>query len=236
MHFLDLILPKKYNVPMSTLTLYHGSEKIISLPGPGMGRNSKDFGAGFYCTADEELAGEWAVSINRSGFINKYEIEDEGLAVLDLTSSKFSLLNWLSVVISNRRFRIAEANFARAADFIIEKFHVDTDGYDIIRGIRADDSYFSFIMSFLASEISYEQFKYAMNLGRSGEQFAVKSKEAFDRLIFMSHKTADRDIYYPRRKTRDDNARIGLLAEVEIEPDGIYMLDILRDGIDEKLL
>ncbi len=221
---------------MSILTLFHGSDKILSLPRPNTGRKTKDFGVGFYCTADSEAASEWAVSLNRSGFVNKYEIEDEGLAILDLTSSEYSLFNWLSVVIENRSFRIAEANFARAADFITENFHVNTEGYDIIRGVRADDSYFSFIMSFLASEISYQQFKYAMNLGRSGEQYVLKTSRAFDRLIFASYKTADRDIYYPRRKTRDDNARIGLLAEVEIEPDGIYMLDILRDGIDEKLL
>lgn len=221
---------------MSILSLFHGSNKIIALPGPGLGRKSKDFGEGFYCTADEELAGEWAVSLNRSGFINQYEIETEDLNILDLTSPEYSLLNWLCVVIEHREFRVAEANFARAVDFISENFHVQTEGYDIIHGMRADDSYFSFIMSFLASEISYEQFKYAMNLGRSGEQYAIKTKNAFDRLIFAAHKPADRDIYYPRRKTRDDNARIGLLAEVEIEPDGIYMLDILKNGIDEKLL
>ena len=44
------------------ITIYHGSEIIVEQPTFGEGRKNNDFGLGFYCTAIEELAKEWAVS------------------------------------------------------------------------------------------------------------------------------------------------------------------------------
>ena len=44
------------------MTIYHGSEEIIEHPVFGAGRKNNDFGVGFYCTEDKDLAKEWAVS------------------------------------------------------------------------------------------------------------------------------------------------------------------------------
>lgn len=59
------------------ITLYHGSEKNIVQPIFGEGRKNNDFGPGFYCTANEELAKEWAVSSLRDGFSNRYTLDTE---------------------------------------------------------------------------------------------------------------------------------------------------------------
>lgn len=42
------------------LRLYHGSENIIEVPEYGKGMRNNDYGRGFYCTEDIELAREWA--------------------------------------------------------------------------------------------------------------------------------------------------------------------------------
>ncbi len=52
------------------ITLYHGSERIIEMPEFGKGKEHNDFGFGFYCTENAELAKEWAVSSMRNGFAN----------------------------------------------------------------------------------------------------------------------------------------------------------------------
>lgn len=41
------------------ITIYQGSEKIVEKPTFGEGKKNNDFGLGFYCTLDEDLAKEW---------------------------------------------------------------------------------------------------------------------------------------------------------------------------------
>ena len=53
------------------IKIYHGSEKNIIKPIFGEGKNNNDFGLGFYCTKDINLAKEWAVSSLKDGFANK---------------------------------------------------------------------------------------------------------------------------------------------------------------------
>lgn len=64
------------------ITIYHGSEKNVENPIFGAGRKNNDFGLGFYCTANEELAKEWAVSSLRDGFSNRYTLDTEYISKL----------------------------------------------------------------------------------------------------------------------------------------------------------
>ena len=43
---------------MSNLTIYHGSDHIIKQPDIKKGKMYNDYGQGFYCTEDLELAKE----------------------------------------------------------------------------------------------------------------------------------------------------------------------------------
>ena len=43
---------------MKKITIYHGSQNIIETPTFGLGKKTNDFGLGFYCTQNEELAKE----------------------------------------------------------------------------------------------------------------------------------------------------------------------------------
>ena len=52
------------------MILYHGSKDIIEKPIYGQGKKYNDYGLGFYCTDNIELAKEWGTSFERSGYAN----------------------------------------------------------------------------------------------------------------------------------------------------------------------
>lgn len=55
--------------------LYHGSRDIIQQPVFGYGKKYNDYGLGFYCTEDINMAKEWAATANQNGYANCYELE-----------------------------------------------------------------------------------------------------------------------------------------------------------------
>ena len=222
------------------LTIYHGSSKIIERPDFGTGNPHNDYGLGFYCTESMELAKEWASSTETDGFANQYQLNLTGLSTLSLTSGDYHILNWLSVLLENRRFRIDGAIAQQAKAYISENFSVDYKQYDIIRGYRADDSYFSFANAFLNNTISVTQLEKEMVLGKLGEQIVLISQKAFASIEFVNAIPAPNEIYLPKKLARDtaarkdfqqEKARGSILTEK-------YILDIMREGWkndDERL-
>lgn len=217
------------------MILHHGSEKIIERPIFGKGNLRNDYGRGFYCTEDEELAKEWACANNRNGFANKYEIDLEGLNILYLNSEKYNLLNWLAVLTKNRTYWEKSTVSELAKKYLAEHFVIDTSKYDVIIGYRADDSYFSFAQDFVSGAISYRQLGKAMKLGKLGEQVVLMSEKAFERVNYISHVSADASVYYVRKKERDKMARKEYrnTKSEEISPDELFMIDIIREGMEQ---
>ena len=74
--------------------LFHGSDHIIETPIYGVGKKHNDYGQGFYCTEDIALAKEWAVSEEKDGYVNEYEIETNGLHILNINDGSFTLLQF----------------------------------------------------------------------------------------------------------------------------------------------
>ena len=213
------------------ITLYHGSGKIVEQPIWGEGKKNNDFGLGFYCTASEDLAKEWAVSSLRDGFSNRYILNTEYLNVLNLNSPDYTILNWIAVLIEHRLFSIKTPVAGRAKKYLIDNFGVNVNAFDLITGYRADDSYFDYAESFLNNGISVEQLARAMRLGKLGEQIVVKSKFAFSMLKYEGFDIAIKDRYYVLRKSRDDEANQLYMEMLEEESDGLYIQDIMRGGI-----
>lgn len=217
---------------MSKLILYHGSPEIIQTPTFGKGKSYNDYGKGFYCTEHLELAREWACTENASGYANKYEMDIDGLRILNLSSDEFTVLHWLALLMEYRKFRISAPVMKRGADWLKENFLLDLKPYDAVVGYRADDSYFSFARAFVNNEISISQLSYAMQLGKLGEQFVLKSPSAFEKIRFISYEFVDNTEYYAKRKARDDEARSAFQAELEKDDlSGLYMRDIIREGV-----
>ena len=74
---------------MKSIVIYHGSTKIIEKPVFGVGNPKNDYGLGFYCTENLELAKEWASTEQHDGYANRYEIDLEGLDILHLNQKPY---------------------------------------------------------------------------------------------------------------------------------------------------
>ena len=189
------------------MILYHGSKDIIERPIYGQGKKYNDYGLGFYCTDNIELAKEWGTSFERSGYANRYQIDCTGLTILDLNDDKYCILHWLAILLSNREFDTPAGLALEAKEFLKKNFMLDYKKYDIIKGYRADDSYFSFAQDFINGTISYRQLNNAMHLGKLGIQYVLKSKEAFNRIVFDGYEEADYKEWYAKKMKRDKSAR-----------------------------
>lgn len=215
----------------AALTLYHGSQFIIEQPSFGKGNCFNDYGLGFYCTESLELAKEWACSTAQNAYVNRYTFSTADLSVLDLSSGDYSILNWLSILLMNRKFNTDSAIAAQGKEYLTNVFLPPYTKYDVIIGYRADDSYFSFASAFLNNTISLAQLERAMFLGKLGEQVVLKSEAAFEHLRYEESILAEHSVYYPKRMERDRAARSEFRSERGSRPvrDAVYMLDILRE-------
>ena len=215
---------------MNNIILFHGSTKIIEKPTWGEGNPKNDYGLGFYCTENLELAKEWASTERNDGFANQYEMNTESLSILHLNQSPYHILNWLSILLENRTFIVSQGLPFEAMQYLLANFLPEYEYYDLIAGYRADDSYFSFANAFLNNTISLEQLSIAMKLGKLGEQIVLKSKKAFSSLTFKESIPVDSSLYYPKRMARDRKARDDFqqMKSATSTADAVYMIDILR--------
>ena len=218
---------------MSKLVLYHGSPDIIEKPAFGKGKAYNDYGRGFYCTEHIELAKEWTCTEGTDGYANKYELDTVGLSILNLSSDDYTILNWLAILMLHRKGRLSAPIAKQGREYLIQNFLPDLQSYDAIIGYRADDSYFSFARAFVTNTISLKQLGSAMQLGKLGEQFVLKSPKAFEAIRFIDYTVADNTVYYAKRKARDDEARAAYMKELEADDiNGIFMRDIIREEIE----
>ena len=209
----------------SDLIIYHGSQQIVEVPKFGIGKKYNDYGQGFYCTENIELAKEWACPVKNDGYANKYRLLLEGMNVMHLTKGAYNILNWLAILLAHRKFDINSpvGNNAR-----------DTTDVDVMIGYRADDSYFSFAEDFVNNTISLRDLNLAMQLGTLGEQVVLLSKRSFQQIEFIEYEVADYRKYYCRRAERDQNARADYKNKkknLQQLMDDIFVLDILREDM-----
>ena len=188
-------------------TIYHGSNKIISKPLFGVGKIHNDYGLGFYSTEILDMAKEWGVSKDNDGYANIYQIETEGLSLLDLNSNEYTILHWLAVLLENRVFDVNNSLAQEAKEYLLKYFTVPYKKFDIITGYRADDSYFSFAQDFINGAISVRQLGNAMKLGNLGTQFVLKSKKAFNAIQYTGYEIAESAQWYAKKESRDKTAR-----------------------------
>ena len=213
--------------------LYHGSEFEIRTPVFGGGKVHNDYGPGFYCTKERDLAMEWAVQETHDGFANRYEFDLTGLKVVDLSAKGYTVLHWLSVLLENRVFDLRGDVIEAARDYLKTNFFVPYEDADVMIGYRADDNYFSFARAFLNGALSYERLCRTIRLGDLGLQFVLKSREAFGRIRFLDVEPATRAAYLARRLKREERAReeyVRIVAE-PFDPKALYMTNILQQEI-----
>lgn len=120
---------------MAKVTVYHGGYMPVTHPQIRLGRNTKDFGTGFYCTVIKEQAQRWArrydkkvVSIYEVGFASDLKIKE----FREMTDE------WLDFIIACRSGKVHE--------------------YDIVIGAMADDQIYNYVSDYMDGAITREQF------------------------------------------------------------------------------
>lgn len=120
---------------MAIMTVYHGSYQPIIQPEIRVGRNTKDFGTGFYCTIIKEQAQRWAKRYDTK-YISVYEVRLN--SELRIKEFKDMTDEWLEFIVDCRS--------GKAHD------------YDIVIGAMADDQIYNFISDYIDGTITKEQF------------------------------------------------------------------------------
>ena len=216
------------------IVIYHGSKYIIEKPFFGGGKETNDYGFGFYCTKEFELANEWACSDNNDGYTNEYLLDLKGLKVLDLSNKKYNILNWIALLLKHRIPAGLSFNDEIIRNYIIDNFSIDLNDVDVIIGYRADDSYFSFARDFVKNTITVSQLAKAMELGKLGIQIVLHSEKAFKQLTFIKSSISKNEIYYPKRINRDIKAREEYQNSTrnnKINKDDLFVMDMIRQEV-----
>lgn len=216
---------------MEAMTLLHGSNHIIEQPQLRIGQINNDYGRGFYCTQDRELAREWACKNDSDGYVNRYTLQGDQLCVLNLLDEEHSILNWIALLVRNRKISVKGDIAPIAQEYFLKHFCIDLSGYDAVIGYRADDSYFAYAEAFVNNTLALRSLNKALRLGDLGEQVALVSEKAFERLAFVDAEPVAKEIYYPRFMQRDAKARNTYREEVrgsQMLMNDIFILDIIR--------
>ena len=216
---------------MSVIIIYHGSDHILKKPEYNLGKIYNDYGQGFYCTKEIEMAKEWACKDDKNGFVNEYQLDTSGLKILNLQDEEYNVLNWIAMLLNNRKFDLSESISIKAREYLLNNYLIDVKQYDIVIGYRADDSYFSYAQSFVNNSLPVRLLEEALKLGQLGIQIALVSESAFNNLKFIKAEMVDKEIFYSKYMNRDLTARKLFFEKIKKETVNLndeFILDIMR--------
>ena len=120
---------------MAMMTVYRGGYQAVEKPEIRIGRNTKDFGNGFYCTIIKEQAERWARRYPAK-IVSIYDVRfQEGLNIKEFQNMTEE---WLDFIVACRS----------------GKDHT----YDIVIGAMADDQIYNYVSDYIGGVITREQF------------------------------------------------------------------------------
>lgn len=193
---------------MKKIILYHGTPNEIVVPTFGKGDDRHDYGKGFYLTENIQLAKEWAVCRpnDTNGWVHKYELDTTDLKILDFQEK--NILAWLAELMKHRDAADSKRYRMLAKQFI-EKYGVDTSEYDIIKGWRANASYFYIAKEFVKDNIDIDILEELLSLGGLGIQYCIKSELAYSKLTEIKDDliTVNYEEFNDKYNNRDVSAR-----------------------------
>lgn len=150
----------------------------------------------------------WAVCnpIDKNGWVHKYELDSSEITILDF--SETTVLSWLAELMKHRsaddskRYKLFSEKF-------IKKYGINTESYDVIKGWRANASYFYIAKAFVRDEIDIAILEELLSLGGLGVQYCLKTREAYSKLKEIPDGliTVDYREFNPKYNERDVTAR-----------------------------
>lgn len=200
------------------MILYHGSPNKEFIPEYGKGEDRHDYGKGFYLTQDKELAKEWAVCNPNSGngWVHKYDLDCAALQIFDF--ERAGVLAWLAELMKHRAADTSRRYNILSEKFIV-KYGVETSAYDVIRGWRANASYFYIAKAFVRDEIDICILEELFRMGDLGIQYCLKSERAFKALTedVQSLEAVDYHTFHEQFNLRDQAARQAMKKLIDSE-------------------
>jgi len=200
------------------MILYHGTPDKIVNPKFSGGNEKHDYGKGFYLTESIDLAKEWAVCRpnNINGWVHKYELDVDGLKILDF--QQYNVLVWLAELMKHRDAADSKRYHMLAKKFIA-KYGMDTGKYDVIKGWRANASYFYIAKEFVRDSIDMDILEELLSLGGLGIQYCIKSEKAYSQLREVKDGLIAVDYieFNEKYNQRDVSARENMRALVDSE-------------------
>ena len=148
---------------MGAMTVFHGGPVEIRNPQIIVGRFTKDFGPGFYCTVIREQAERWARRLPTS-IVSEYEVR--ALSSLSILEFKEMTDEWL--------------------DFIAACRGGVPHEFDIVIGPMANDQVWNYVADYLDGTISREQFWVLARFKYPTHQIAFCSEDSLACLKFVS--------------------------------------------------
>ncbi|MEG0014471.1 MAG: DUF3990 domain-containing protein [Cellulosilyticaceae bacterium] len=159
-------------------TLHHGSKVIVEIPEVRIGKYTKDFGYGFYCTIIDKQAKRWAAKGRSKGYVSRYEFAPN----YDLKIMKFDTMTeeWL--------------------DFIINCRAGGAHEYDIVEGPMADDEVYDHITEFLEKRISREAFWALAKFKHPTHQISFHTQKALETIKYKDAEEVTRDVRFKKHQ------------------------------------
>lgn len=148
---------------MSVMTAFHGGPLEIRDPKIILGRFTKDFGPGFYCTIIREQAIRWARRLP-TPVVNEYQVRID--SSLDVCEFKEMSDGWLDF--------IASCSAGKDHDF------------DIVFGPMANDQVWNYVADYLDGVITREQFWVLAQFKYPTHQIAFCTNRSLACLRFVS--------------------------------------------------
>ena len=146
---------------MAMMTVYHGGYQAVEKSEIRIGRNTKDFGNGFYCTIIKEQAERWARRYSAK-VVSIYDVRfQEGLSIKEFQNMTEE---WLDFIVACRS----------------GKDHT----YDIVIGAMADDQIYNYVSDYIGGVITREQFWALAKFKYPTHQIAFCSERALKCLTY----------------------------------------------------
>ena len=146
---------------MAKMTVYHGGYMAVEHPEIRKGRNTKDFGTGFYCTIIKEQAQRWAKRYDTK-IVSIYDVRlDSSLKIKDFREMTDE---WL--------------------DFITDCRSGKVHSYDIVEGPMADDTIWNYVNDYINGDIPRSVFWELAKFKHPTHQISFHSIQALECLKF----------------------------------------------------
>lgn len=146
------------------MIIYHGGDIAIEKPEIRIGKYTKDFGNGFYCTEIKEQVIKWAKRY-KTPVVSIFEYENNN----SLNSKNFEEMTdeWL--------------------DFIVDCRNKVEYNYDIVIGAMANDQIYNYIADFISGTITREQFWALSKFKYPTHQINFCSEQALQCLTYKGY-------------------------------------------------